>query len=926
MLHTHVPINHIPFCMSRAARFEKHAWACLKVRQMVLQALMVLSVLMGVFTLSTGFAATVLTPITVDNTSVVRNPMTGWVLYPMELGDMDTAGAAGLNAINAYWGSQDVAKNSSLASTVYIRTLWSRLESKEGVYAWNDPNDHWNELVDGAVKRGLKLAFRFYVQSLDVPIQATPQWVFNAGARSVKQNSGLSPYADDPVFQTKYAKFIKAFGSYIQSLQVKYNDPNVVSYVDGSGLGSWGEDHGTLYLNSNNAEATFRWLTATFREAMPRVLLASNHIDSLSWGMNPILDNYQDGSYAPRRDGIGSTWFNGVEKSTIAMNWQLHPLIAENCYHGLGDWTLPQMRESSVIPNVQSIRDGLRGVLDDAKNAHANLLDLRTSFDAETWNRNPDFVQEWVQQGGYRLSATSLSYPNVINQGTQATFSATWQNTGVGIFPNAMKAWSYKYKPAIALIQNGKVVYTAVDNSATDLSTLFKGGLATIAIQNDFTLAPLGTYELAIGVVDTQNNNRADIQLAITPNKRYGNWYVVGTTRVEAPSNALAIPDAPSKLYPAQNGSNLTVSFSPSSTGVPPAYYALCNTTLNKCNNATYSPALGDITITGATLGVPQKYQLSACNSLGKCALAPLLTLTLLSKQPAAPAVPVFSFTSGALKLTSIGLTVNLPASASGIQRKEITIVDGRWNPLKTFSITQYDTGFTIPDLQIGTWYGVSMVSVDMYGNRSARSNTQWIQTQLLPTNYSPPPTPQVPGDVFFQQQGSNLAVLLSIRSARDYYVVCDNLDSCTSSDVFSTANNTIILKSPPVGITKVYRAKTCNWAGNCSAFTPNVWVTVLAGSQAVPGAPFFTVNTTKNSLTVAVKTPWSASGVQRYKVNVVYSSWANLKTVDLPAYSSSYTVAGLSPGAWYGVYMSAQDTLGVWSPLTSTQWVQLPW
>jgi hypothetical protein len=880
---------------------------------------------------SSSFAATVSSPITVDKTSNVRNPMSGWVLYPMEFGEMDTSGTAGLNAVNAYWASQDAAKNSSLASTVYIRTLWSRLEKTEGVYAWNDPNDNWNALVDGAVKRGLKLGFRFYVQSRDTPVQASPQWLFSsARAPSVQQNSGLSPYADDPIFQAKYAKFINAFGVYIKSLQLKYKDPNVVSFVDGSGLGSWGEDHGTLYLNSNNAVATFRWLTGTFRNAMPSVLLMSNYIEGVSWGLGPVMDNYADGAFAPRRDGVGSTWFTPNERSGIALNWQLHPLVAENCYHGLGVWTIPEMQQYGLTPNTQSVRDGLRGVLSDAESAHANLLDLRTSYDAETWNKNPDFVQEWVQQGGYRLSTTNVSYPNLINQGTTATFSSTWQNDGVGIFPNAIKAWSYKYKPAIALMQNGVVVYTIVDRTSADLSTLFKGGSATITITNDFTAVPAGTYEVAVGVVDTQNNNSADIQLAITTSKRYGNWYVVGSTAVAAPISTATIPNAPTKVFAAQSGTALNFTFTPSTTGVPPAYYSICNTTLNKCTNVNYTANLRTLTFTGATIGAAQKYQISACNSAAKCSTTPVLTFAVLNSAPATPAAPVFSFVTGALTRTSFTLNINLPTSASGIQRKEIYIVNGAWALLKTLYATQYDTTFTAPDLQIGTWYGVSMASVDAYGNRSASTATQWIQLQGLPVTYSPPAsaTPAVPTDVYLQQQGTTMALLLptlNANNATNYYNVCDNSGVCKSSTVFQ-AFNTIFLTNQTVGSVKAYRVQACNIAGSCSAFTSNVWTTVLTGSQWPPVAPSVGLNAkTNNSITVGFNTPWSAGGVQRYKINVFNGAGQNIQTLYTSGFSNTYTVTGLTSGQWYGININTQDTLNAWSPVSNNQITQLP-
>ena len=91
------------------------------------------------------------------------------------------------------------------------------------------------KVIQGALDRGASL-FRVVVDSRDRKNEATPAYVFDAGAKYYTDNGKRSPYPDDPIFQEKYAKFIEAFAQ-------KYNDPDLVEFIDGYGLGKWGEAH-----------------------------------------------------------------------------------------------------------------------------------------------------------------------------------------------------------------------------------------------------------------------------------------------------------------------------------------------------------------------------------------------------------------------------------------------------------------------------------------------------------------------------------------------------------------------------------------------------------------------------------------------------------------------------------------------------------
>lgn len=171
---------------------------------------------------------------TPDTTTVLRNPLDGWALY------------ANTSFPSDYWtqydavpieGSTETAKVTDYASVYYMRVAWSLLEPSEGVYAWQSDTPI-KLAIDEARARGLRLAFRIVVDSRDKSYNFTPDYVRDSGAQGYETQTGSttvwSPYPDDPVFQEKFAAFIQGFAA-------EFGDPAVTDFIDGYGLGKWGE-------------------------------------------------------------------------------------------------------------------------------------------------------------------------------------------------------------------------------------------------------------------------------------------------------------------------------------------------------------------------------------------------------------------------------------------------------------------------------------------------------------------------------------------------------------------------------------------------------------------------------------------------------------------------------------------------------------
>jgi len=450
-----------------------------------------------------------------DMTSVIRNPAMGWVLYADAFADFPQA--------DEYWRSQDPYAGS--AAIFYIRLPWSQLEPQEGVYAW-EYDRNFKDLVQGALDRGLKLAFRVYVDSEGSYRQATPQYVRDAGADGiVDEGTGRwDPYLDDPVFQKKFSLFLEAFGR-------KYNDPQVVDFIDGNGLGRWGEGN-QLKLKGDDVYGVLRWITGTYAANFSRVLLGVQYNkNSTGFGLDNIdavaLEEY---GYVIRKDTLGLPyWFTDADKERIRSHFPGVPFYGENVYQYL------QTRRKWES-DYDTLRAALEAVINDALSLHANTLDLRIPEDTAAWfSEAPDLVQEFIVRGGYRLVPVEVTYPDRIGRGGEINISHTWKNTGVGVLPNNKPQWNYKYKVAFALIEpaTGRVVFRVIDGHA-EPSDWVEGGLYSYTLKAFLDdSVPAGGYSLGCAIVDSTLNDAPAVNLAILNERTDSGWYILGDVTVD---------------------------------------------------------------------------------------------------------------------------------------------------------------------------------------------------------------------------------------------------------------------------------------------------------------------------------------------------------------------------------------------------------
>lgn len=445
---------------------------------------------------------------TPDTLRVLRNPLQGWVMYLGRTWDEDFFRVQGYD--NMLTSTGDTVRVSDYASCAYIRTSWASLEPAEGDYAWLHPESRIMRLLKAVSDRGLRVAMRIVIDGRDQG-QNTPQYVFDAGAEGYTdpKNPGnnLSPYPDDPVFQEKYAIFMRA-------LAKEFDNPAKVEFIDAYSLGKWGESHSMIYKDNANKRPVFDWITGLATECFKKVPMLIHYHRMLGdpaddgWGSVPadadsLITTAVAKGFSLRHDAFGMNGYYQEWEKDMAAKWRFRrPIVME------GGWITGAhhryWRDPSGSYRQGHAEDVRRGEFEASRQAHVNMMDLRINDETRSWFEDAfPLVKAFVAQGGYRLYPRVASVPGVCC-GDTATVGLRIANHGWGYCPTNIPQWDQCYKPAVALIdRSGRRVRTEVLEQA-DLSKIVKGSDGVYISRMSLDSLAEGTYIWAVALVDTR--------------------------------------------------------------------------------------------------------------------------------------------------------------------------------------------------------------------------------------------------------------------------------------------------------------------------------------------------------------------------------------------------------------------------------------
>lgn len=338
-----------------------------------------------------------------DNGNALINPNMGWTMHFYS------------NILTNY-GSKlapsDTVDDFPGLSTVYLRVPWAFLEPEEGQFAW--------ELIDTPAQRwidkGKYVAFR--VTAMESWLYyATPQWVFEAGAKGYDVDGHYKePDYDDPVFLEKVERFVRTMAE-------RYDNNPHVAFVDVGHFGMWGEGHtvvtSPVHGHTWGVETQKKHIDLYLRHFHTTQLCISDDFagHDAPGKHFPITDYAFSHGVTLRDDSIlvqpaPRSWYHS---EMAQLFWPKMPVILEHEHYGSSCERKAWDREL---------------LLKSVEDYHASFMSIHWWPRIEL-NDNRAIIDRINRRMGYRIRLRSVQWPRQVRMGETFTLRASWQNAAV---------------------------------------------------------------------------------------------------------------------------------------------------------------------------------------------------------------------------------------------------------------------------------------------------------------------------------------------------------------------------------------------------------------------------------------------------------------------------------------------------------------
>ena len=404
-------------------------------------------------------------------------------------------------------------------SVCYLRLPWAMVEPEEGKYNWaalDTPAQRW-------IARGGQVAFRITCSEGWLEY-ATPKWVFEAGATSVRWNCGwgkgggpsptghaVDPDFGDPIFLEKLGNFLKAFAA-------RYDGRPEVAFVDIGTYGLWGEGHthGSSRVPRERMDKEVKVHIDLHRQHFQRTqLVISDDVagiysrdprSAFRTDPNPELLAYARARGVSWRDDSIMvepppwSWFHANQ---AALFWPTLPTVVETDHYAASKknkaWS-SELFEKSV------------------EDHHASYISIHGDPKL-ILDENRESVERINRRVGYRFVPTTVGWPDEVCVGDRAeAFDVSWSWRNAGVAP------SYRsYYPCLTVKDDQGRILAVMTDEGFDLAKLpVANPGAAKALEHTATfilgrwtapVLPEGTFNVFVSVGEADGTPRVALPL-----------------------------------------------------------------------------------------------------------------------------------------------------------------------------------------------------------------------------------------------------------------------------------------------------------------------------------------------------------------------------------------------------------------------------
>lgn len=410
---------------------------------------------------------------------------------------------------NSYGMGSESAYDYDLA---YVGIKWREFEPEEGKYDFEAIDEIYH--ISQLVADGKRINLRFIMDNPDsyatTKCMDIPQWLYDQLVEeNGEEGAGTYYYREDQPggiagsigsgFSPNYYSelLLKYHEKAIKALAEKFDDPNVVGYVQVGSIGHWAEFHtwpeGTgVFPNPEVATKYMEPYTKYFKNV--KVGIRKPFPYAAEHGFGLFNDIFGVSEYAGTPAFLkyiesGCTDMGPGATAEDIVNSKMPDFWKTN-YSG-GEFASGNVRlhltDPGTVGCLQQVRDSHTSWLGPCSVTGITVADA----DAAEYQKNVEAMQKLM---GYRFSLRSVTKVDAVNAGDKLSLDMVWENDGVAPL-------YYNWPMELSLIaENGEVAYSElIDVNITDWLPGTNMETVKFAVPSKFAA---GNYTIAVAVAD----------------------------------------------------------------------------------------------------------------------------------------------------------------------------------------------------------------------------------------------------------------------------------------------------------------------------------------------------------------------------------------------------------------------------------------
>lgn len=432
--------------------------------------------------------------------TVITNPGIGFIAAPGLMGQIEKVYDNRENEVEKYkFTEESITYNHPDSKAYFCSASWKQIEREKGVYDWKILEDK----LEYAKSLGCTAVVRCSPYALSEE-EDIPGWF----RRECPDEPEFPFWRVDP----NTTPYIEYWSNFIKDFAKHFDGHPMISSVDMTIVGAWGEGGGTEFLEEEAikrvTDAYLDGFKITPLQALLHDPLSVKNIRDRKANVGFRVDCLGDmgGFHGEKWSHMLDFYPENIENFNMGSAWERAPVLFEACWH-MNDWYYQGWDIDYII------KESLKW--------HISSFNSKGTTVPEPWK---DKVLNWIKKMGYRFELRKFTYDNQVKNGQFLHISGLWANVGVAPIYNP-------YTLVLRLVGEGGV---HTFRSREDI----RGWLPDMDIlwEESFLISDHvleGSYNIEIGI-ETGVKEIGNVKLAITGEK--DGYYPMGKILIERKS------------------------------------------------------------------------------------------------------------------------------------------------------------------------------------------------------------------------------------------------------------------------------------------------------------------------------------------------------------------------------------------------------